>query len=91
MNPISGLIRGLILGYQHLISPFLPGTCRYWPSCSHYGLEAIERFGMVKGGWLGFKRILRCHPWSGSGYDPVPGEAIGKEEFHHHGDRHPIA
>jgi uncharacterized protein len=91
MNPASGLIRGLILGYQHLISPILPGSCRYWPSCSHYGLEAVERFGALKGGWLGLRRILRCHPWGGSGYDPVPGGTSGKEELHHHGDCHPIA
>jgi putative membrane protein insertion efficiency factor len=90
MNPASGLVRALILGYQHLISPILPGSCRFWPSCSHYALEAVGRFGAIKGGWLGLRRILRCHPWGGSGYDPIPGGATGCEDLDHHGDRHPI-
>jgi len=90
MSPASGMVRALILGYQHLISPILPGSCRFWPSCSHYALEAVGRFGAIKGGWLGLRRILRCHPWGGSGYDPVPGEATECEGLDHHGDRHPI-
>ncbi|TCS65006.1 membrane protein insertion efficiency factor YidD [Varunaivibrio sulfuroxidans] len=64
--------RGLIRGYQLLISPVLPGSCRYYPTCSSYSLEAIGRFGLAKGGWLTLKRIVRCHPWGGEGYDPVP-------------------
>lgn len=90
MKPASGLVRVVILGYQHLVSPVLPGSCRYWPSCSNYAHEAVGRFGVIKGGWLGFKRVLRCHPWGGSGYDPVPGGAIENDGLDHHGDCHPI-
>ena len=62
----------LIKIYQLLISPLFPSTCRYNPTCSHYTLEALKKYGLLKGGWLGIKRISRCHPWGGSGYDPVP-------------------
>lgn len=62
----------LIKIYQLLISPLFPSSCRYTPTCSHYTLEALKRYGLFKGGWLGIKRISRCHPWGGSGYDPVP-------------------
>ncbi|MFH1160429.1 MAG: membrane protein insertion efficiency factor YidD [bacterium] len=64
----------LIRIYQGAISPYLMPSCRYMPSCSAYGIEAIQKFGPLKGGWLALKRILRCQPWGGSGYDPVPGE-----------------
>ncbi len=62
----------LIKIYQLLISPLFPSSCRYTPTCSHYTLEALKKYGIFKGGWLGIKRISRCHPWGGSGYDPVP-------------------
>ena len=58
--------------YQKFLSPFWPSTCRYYPSCSHYTFEAVERYGALKGVWLGMKRLGRCQPWGGSGYDPVP-------------------
>lgn len=58
--------------YQLAIRPLLPNACRYTPSCSAYSIEAIQKYGAFKGGWLGIKRILRCHPWGGHGYDPVP-------------------
>ena len=58
--------------YQILISPLLGSNCRFTPTCSQYTIEAIQKYGPLKGGWLGFKRILRCHPWGGCGHDPVP-------------------
>lgn len=58
--------------YQLCISPMLPASCRFTPTCSQYAIEAITRHGPLKGLWLALKRILRCHPWGGSGYDPVP-------------------
>lgn len=58
--------------YRLFISPLLPPACRFYPTCSAYALEAILRHGPIKGGWLAFKRLCRCHPWGGSGYDPVP-------------------
>ena len=62
----------LIRFYQTAISPFTPATCRYSPTCSQYALEALKKHGIVKGGWLAFKRILSCNPWGGKGHDPVP-------------------
>jgi uncharacterized protein len=58
--------------YQYAISPYLMPSCRYTPTCSVYGLEAIKKHGPFKGGWLTIKRLLSCNPWGGSGYDPVP-------------------
>ncbi|MCK9302084.1 MAG: membrane protein insertion efficiency factor YidD [Bacteroidales bacterium] len=58
--------------YQVAISPLLPKACRYTPTCSQYGIEAICKYGPFRGGWLTLKRILSCNPWGGSGYDPVP-------------------
>ncbi len=79
MNSAARAIGGLIEVYRWLVSPvinaFMPLTvsgCRYWPSCSQYAQEAVLRHGAVSGGWLAFRRILRCHPWGGHGHDPVP-------------------
>ena len=62
----------LVRIYQTLISPLTPATCRYQPTCSYYTLEALKKHGLIKGGKLAVKRIFSCHPWGGSGYDPVP-------------------
>ncbi|ATA77602.1 membrane protein insertion efficiency factor YidD [Capnocytophaga canimorsus] len=62
----------LVRFYQLFISPFTPSACRYAPTCSQYTLEALKKHGLFKGGYLAIKRIARCHPWGGSGYDPVP-------------------
>ena len=69
---LSALLRGFIRGYQLILSPVLPPACRYWPSCSNYAAEAIARHGAARGSWLALRRLLRCHPWGGSGIDPVP-------------------
>jgi len=62
----------LIRLYQKFLSPLLGANCRYTPTCSQYGLEAIKKYGAWKGGWLALKRIASCNPWGGHGYDPVP-------------------
>jgi hypothetical protein len=61
-----------IRGYQLLVRPLLTGSCRYLPTCSEYAAEAIVTYGALKGGWLGLKRVMRCHPFGGAGLDPVP-------------------
>ena len=58
--------------YQKMLSPFIPSSCRYLPTCSHYSQEAIQQHGLGKGMWLGLKRLARCYPWGGQGFDPVP-------------------
>ncbi len=70
---------GLIKLYQAILSPFLGPSCRHVPTCSSYTIEAIEEWGVLKGTWLGMKRIAKCHPWGTSGYDPVP-KRDGSEE-----------
>ncbi len=66
------VVLALIRCYQRFISPALPSSCRFTPTCSEYSYEAIQRYGVLKGGWLGLRRIARCHPWNPGGYDPVP-------------------
>ena len=72
MKVIAMAMRGLIRGYQYTLASLMGGQCRYHPSCSEYAIEAIETHGSFKGFWLGLRRIVRCNPWGGSGYDPVP-------------------
>ncbi len=85
MRPVTSrslpavLLIGLIRGYQLFVSPALPASCRYLPTCSEYAREAIVAHGAVKGGFLAVKRILRCHPWGGAGFDPVPERLPEKE------------
>ncbi len=69
---IKRLILTVLRFYRHSISPLFPPSCRFTPSCSLYSYEAIDRYGVVKGGLIGAKRILRCHPFNAGGYDPVP-------------------
>ncbi|HEY9826916.1 MAG TPA: membrane protein insertion efficiency factor YidD [Stenomitos sp.] len=72
MNSLQVILLGLIHAYRRLVSPLLPPSCRYQPTCSAYALDAIRQHGAIAGSWLALKRILRCHPWSAGGYDPVP-------------------
>ena len=72
-------VTGLLRFYQGSISPLTPPACRFTPTCSEYVLRAVEGHGTLKGGWLGLKRIARCRPWGGSGYDPVPHPPLVKK------------
>ena len=69
---LVGILIFLVKIYQNIISPLTSSTCRYVPTCSVYSVEALKKHGIIKGGILSIKRILSCHPWGGSGYDPVP-------------------
>jgi putative membrane protein insertion efficiency factor len=69
---VKKIFLAIIRFYQVAISPLKPPTCRFYPTCSHYGVEAIQRFGALKGGWLTLKRISKCHPFHPGGLDPVP-------------------
>ena len=66
------LLLATIRAYQYLLSPWVGNQCRFYPTCSHYAAEAIERHGALKGGWLAVKRISKCHPWHPGGFDAVP-------------------
>jgi putative membrane protein insertion efficiency factor len=72
MTPLARLLSLPVLGYRLFLSPWLGHNCRYQPTCSCYALEALERHGAVRGGYLAVRRLARCHPLGGSGYDPVP-------------------
>lgn len=69
---LSMIMIGLIVFYQRAISPLFSSSCRYTPTCSSYGIEAIKKYGPYKGSWLSLKRFLSCNPWGGHGHDPVP-------------------
>jgi uncharacterized protein len=77
---VKALLIALLRAYQLLISPLFPPCCRYSPSCSRYAMEAVGTHGAIKGSWLILKRLLRCHPWGGYGFDPVP-EAASKHSL----------
>lgn len=70
---------GLVAAYRYVISPLLGTNCRFEPSCSRYAREALLRYGAVRGSWLAARRLARCHPWGGSGYDPLPDESGCRE------------
>lgn len=69
---MNAVVLAVIKFYQRFISPLVGSSCRYYPSCSNYMYEAVARYGVAKGGWMGVRRIARCHPWHPGGYDPVP-------------------
>ena len=69
---MRALLLLLIRFYQRALSPMMGSNCRFYPSCSHYTYEAVERYGAAQGGWMGLRRIFRCHPWNPGGFDPVP-------------------
>ena len=69
---LQNVFISLVKFYKYFISPLLPSACRYTPTCSDYAIEAIRKHGVIKGVWLGVKRLLRCNPFGGRGYDPVP-------------------
>jgi len=69
---IIKLVTGPIWAYRYFLSPFLGSNCRYYPTCSAYAIESIEKHGVFLGGWIAFKRLIRCHPWHEGGVDPVP-------------------
>lgn len=79
---VKQLFIGLVKLYQYTISPLLGNNCRFYPSCSHYMIEAIEVHGLMKGIWLGTRRILKCHPWHDGGIDPVPPRSCGCHSEH---------
>ncbi|MEO1689297.1 MAG: membrane protein insertion efficiency factor YidD [Pseudomonadota bacterium] len=72
MSPLARLLTVPIHAYRLLISPWLGRNCRFAPTCSEYALEALRTHGALRGGWLAARRVTRCHPWGGSGFDPVP-------------------
>lgn len=72
VDPAAALLVALIRGYQAVLSPLFRGACRFEPSCSHYGVEAITTHGALRGSWLTLRRLARCRPFGGSGFDPVP-------------------
>jgi uncharacterized protein len=75
---MSATMQGVVRAYQLLFSPLLPPSCRYLPSCSDYAIEALARHGALRGSFLALRRLSRCHPWGGSGYDPVAGGSFAK-------------
>ena len=88
MSPLAMVLRLLVRAYQLLISPVLGPRCRFAPTCSEYAVEALANHGALRGTWLAARRVSKCHPWGGSGYDPVPGvdnhDGAGAAPHAHH-------
>ena len=83
MQIVRQSVLALLRGYKWAISPLLPPSCRYVPTCSEYAMEAVERYGVLRGGYLATARLLRCHPFAKGGYDPVvPAVHTGCKSFH---------
>jgi len=71
-NALKAMIKGAVKAYQILISSWTPPSCRFYPTCSQYMIQAVERYGPFRGTWMGLRRVARCHPWNDGGYDPLP-------------------
>lgn len=86
-SPFQFVVLQLLRAYKWAVSPMLPPSCRYVPTCSEYAMEAVERYGAIRGGWMGLIRLLRCHPFVKGGYDPVVkhahGESAMSADCHH--------
>lgn len=78
---MARILLSLIRFYRRWVSPMTPPSCRFMPTCSAYAEEAVQRYGGIRGGWLALKRLLRCHPFGDSGYDPVPKEWPGRDNM----------
>lgn len=76
LKEMSRILVAIIIFYKKFISPLKPASCRFYPSCSEYSLEAIQKYGCLKGAFLSIKRILKCHPYHPGGYDPVPDQSV---------------
>jgi putative membrane protein insertion efficiency factor len=85
MAILQKLAIGLLRGYKWAISPLLPPSCRYVPTCSEYAMEAVARYGVLRGSWMAAARLLRCHPFVKGGYDPVPHERCAGHKVMHSG------
>jgi len=85
LNPLKSLVLLMLRGYKRFVSPLLGTNCRFYPSCSSYAMQAVDRFGVLRGGWLAIKRIARCHPLNPGGLDPVP-EHVPPACHHHSHD-----
>ncbi|WP_338550182.1 membrane protein insertion efficiency factor YidD [Roseovarius phycicola] len=89
MSPLAHVFALPVKAYRLLFSPWVGHNCRYHPTCSQYALEALATHGGLRGGWLAFRRVLRCHPWGASGHDPVPGQGAAQDQARESGSSKP--
>lgn len=87
LSPLAHALRALVYLYRWTLSPFIGMHCRFQPTCSRYAIEALERHGAIRGGWLALRRLARCHPWGGEGWDPVPDPVHEHSGGHDHNGR----